>query len=185
VAGLFYYKLHLIWLHGQQEQERRAGKTLRVSICGFEHIHKQEQGRNLERNIQSCGMQVIRRRNPPPPPPSCWESKNQQEVSMCVCELPPVTSSYRQLQICRIEHLDSKTRNKVEITHGFPLCPRTSLVQRSRLMRNEYGDEPAASYKWTGWSSRLQENYRSFYRMSGKHLNFIKKKERCEYDVTM
>ena len=38
VAGLFYYNLHLIWLHGRQEQERRAGKTLRVSVCGFQNI---------------------------------------------------------------------------------------------------------------------------------------------------
>jgi hypothetical protein len=36
-----------------------------VSVCRFPHIYKQEQGRALERNIQSCGMQVIRRRNPP------------------------------------------------------------------------------------------------------------------------
>ena len=38
----------------------------------------------------------------PPPPPSCCASKNQQqEESMCVCELPPLASSYRQLQVCR------------------------------------------------------------------------------------
>ena len=75
----------------------------------FQHIHKQEQRRNLERNIQSCGMQVIRGRNPPPPPPSCWESKHEQEVSVCVCELPPLPSSYRQLQVCGVGHLDSET----------------------------------------------------------------------------
>ena len=147
MAGLSYYNLHIIWLHGLQEQERRAGKTLRVSVCRFQHKYKQEQGRNLERNIQRCGMQVIRGRNPPPPPPpSCWESKNQQEVSGCVCELPPLASSYRQLRVCRIEHLDSETRNKIEITHGFPLCACPALVQQSRLVLNEQG-EPAASYR--------------------------------------
>ncbi len=99
-SSFFYCKVHLIWLHGLQEQERRAGKTLRVSVCIFQHVHKQEQGLNLEQNIQRCGMQVIRGRNRAPPP-SCCESTNQQEVSVCVCELPPLASSYRQLQVCR------------------------------------------------------------------------------------
>ena len=126
----------------------------------FQHIHKQEPGRTLERNIQSCGMQVIRGRNPSPPPQSCLESKNEQEVSVSVRELPPVASSYWQLQICRIGHLDSETRNEIEITHGFPLCPRTAFVQRWRSVLNEHGEEPAASYRWTGWSSRPREVYR-------------------------
>ena len=63
-----------------------------------------------------------------------------------------MASSCRQLQVCRIEHLDSETRYKIEITHGFPLCPRTALVQRSRLALNEHCEEPAASYRWSGWS---------------------------------
>ena len=52
----------LVWLDGLQEQERRAGQTLRVSVCRFHHVYKQEQGLNLERNIQRCGMQVVRGR---------------------------------------------------------------------------------------------------------------------------
>ena len=83
VAELFHYNLHLVGLPGLQEQDRRAGKTLRVSVYRFQHTYKQEQGQNLDPNIQRCGMQVIRGRNPPPPPPSSWESKNQQEVSEC------------------------------------------------------------------------------------------------------
>ena len=144
--GFFYYNGHLVWLHGLQEQERRAGQTLPVSVCRFQHVYTQEQGLNLERNNQRCGMQVIRGRNPPPPPPSCCKSKNQQEVSVCVSELPPLASSYRQLQVCRIEHLDSETHKKLEITDGFPLCPRTALVEQSRLVLTEQG-EPAASYR--------------------------------------
>jgi hypothetical protein len=85
-------------------------------------------------------MHVIRGRDPPP---SSWESKNEQEVSVSVRELPRVASSYRQLQVCRIEHLDSETSYKIEITHGFPLCPRTALVQQSRLVLNEQGEQAA------------------------------------------
>jgi hypothetical protein len=58
-----------------------------------------------------------------------------------VRELPPVASSYRQLQVCRIEHLDFETRNEIEITHGFPLCVCTAFVQRSRSMPNEHKDQ--------------------------------------------
>ena len=85
------------------------GKFTDISI----YTRKSKDG-NLERNIQRCGMQVIKRRNRPlPRPPSCLKSENQQEVSECVCELPPLPSSYRQLQLCRTEHWDSETRNEI------------------------------------------------------------------------
>jgi hypothetical protein len=71
---------------------------------------------------------------------------------VCVCELPPVASSYRQLQVCRIEHLDPQTSYKIEMTHGFPLCPRAAPVQRSRLVVSEQG-EPAASYVRTHYTT--------------------------------
>ena len=37
---------------------------------------KQEQERNLEQNIQSCGMHVMRGRSPPLPSASCCKCKN-------------------------------------------------------------------------------------------------------------
>ena len=40
----------------------------------------------------------------------------------------------------------------------FTLCPNLSC----RIGPSNDRGEPAVSYKWTGWSSRLQENYRSF-----------------------
>jgi hypothetical protein len=55
-----------------------------VSVCRFPHIYKQEQGRTLEQNIQTCGMQVKSGRNPPPPPLKLL-GVEASAGSVCVC----------------------------------------------------------------------------------------------------
>jgi hypothetical protein len=35
-------------------------------------------------------------------------------------------------------------------------------LQKSHIIQHNDRGEPTISYKWTGWSSRVQENYRSF-----------------------
>jgi hypothetical protein len=50
---------------------------------------------------------------------------------MCVCDFPPVTSSYRQLQICRIEHLDSKRVIKLK-SHTASHYARVQHLFRDR-----------------------------------------------------
>ena len=49
-----------------------------------------------------------------------------------------------------------------ELQHQYA-CKGNMLINSHRLCpgSNERG-EPAVSYSWTGWSSRLQENYWSF-----------------------
>ena len=63
---------------------------------------------------------------------------------------------------CKYVELGIWTPKRVmKLNHTrLPLCVCTAFVQRSRSVLNAHGEEPAASYRWTGWSSRPQEIYR-------------------------
>jgi len=91
VAGLFYYKLHLIWLHGQQEQERRAGKTLCVSICGFEHILPRARTELRAKHSKRWNASY-KAKNPTTTTTQAAESRRISRKCLSVRELPPVAS---------------------------------------------------------------------------------------------
>jgi hypothetical protein len=73
---------------------------------------------------------------------------------VCVCELPPVASSYRQLQISYVElsiwTLKHVMKFKTHTLRVVYAC--TTLLQRSRLVVSEQG-EPAASYVRTHYTT--------------------------------